>query len=476
MDRIALIIGNSEYKYVNKLRNPNNDANDIGDILNSLGFVVKKHLNLTMTEMDEALRSFLIELDEYSTGLFFYAGHGMQIDGDNYLVPIDCQIKDKTTTIFSCFDVNKYLSGISKYKGKTNICILDACRDNPFTNSNRDIICGFAPFSTQPKGTIIAFSTSADNSASDGQGNNGLYTCALKESLLIPNLKVEEMFKSTRIKVLALSNEEQVSWEHSCLVGDFYFSVKEMPVAPDVQDIDIFNYIEERCHFYQQKTDDIYDIECLPYVEAYKQFNIPIIKVVRAFSRINYKKHGQTFNDSTIDEINIGYLESWGFHRKNGRWLYKDIYVEMGDPLPLPEELLPLQPVDGCELEIMGEMQCNYNDGKFYFTMETNFPDETPIIFTLKGKNYHAQSKGTVISGTVSSEGFFEKTQKLKDGLYKITVSCPINNVLPDSVKLVFGNRNRNIVGQNVRFSPIFGNTAELVFNVIIKETVANVV
>lgn len=476
MNRIALIIGNSEYEYVNKLRNPKNDANDIAQILNSLDFSTNKYLDLTISEMEGVCRKFLFELDEYSTGLFYYAGHGMQIDGANYLVPVDCKLRDKTGTVLSCFDVNKYFNGVSNYKGKTNICVLDACRNNPFTATNRDIVCGFAPFTSQPKGTIIAFSTSIDNTAADGQGSNGLYTSVLKESLLIPNLKIEEMFKSTRVKVMELSNDKQITWEHSSLIGDFYFSVKEMPVAFKISDVDIFNYIEDRNRFYQQGTEDIYDMECMPYVDAYRQFNIPIIKVVRAFSRMNYKKNGQTFNDSTIDQINIGYLESWGFYRKDGRWYYKDIYVEMGDPLPLPEELLPLKPIDGCEIEIIGEMNCNYSDRKFFFTMDTNYPDETPVIFTLKGKDYNAQSKGIVISGTVSTEGFSAKHQKLKDGLYKMTVSSSIHSVLPDSVKLIFGDQNRNIVGRNVRFSPIVGNTSELVFNILIRGTVAETI
>ena len=428
-----------------------------------------------MLEMEEAFRKFLIELDEYSTGLFYYAGHGMQIEGSNYLVPIDCELKNKTRTILSCFDMRKYSIGVSNYKGKTNICILDACRNNPFANIDRDIACGFAPFTPQ-KGTIIAFSTSEDNTASDGPESNGLYTSVLKESLLIPNLKIEEMFKSTRVKVMKLSNDEQISWEHSSLIGDFYFSVKEIPVVSEITDLDIFNFIKERHRVYEKSTDDIYDIECMPYVDAYKKFNIPIIKIVRAYSRIDYKKNAQIFNDSTIDQINIDYLESWKFVRKNGRWYYKDIYVEMGDPLPLPEELLPLKPIDECAIEITGQLKCKYNDKKLFFTMETNFPDETPVNFTLKGNNYNAQSKGIVKSGIVSSEGFSYKQQNLNDGLYKMIVTSPINSVLPDSVKLIFGDRNRNIVGQNIRFNPIGGNTAELVFSILIKGIEVNII
>lgn len=469
-DRIALVVGNSDYKCVKKLKNPNNDANDIGDILKTLGFSVKKYFDLSIDEMNKVTREFLIDMNEFSTGLFFYAGHGMQIDGLNYLVPIDCKLTDKEKTIFSCFNINGFLKQVEKYKGKTNICILDACRNNPFVSNDRSITSGFVPFVSQPKGSIIAFSTSSDSTALDGEGSNGLYTSALKESLLIPNLKIEDVFKSTRIKVLELSGGEQLSWEHSCLVGDFYFSVKETSVVSNIEDVEIFNFVEERSSFYQSKTDNIYDIECMPYVDAYNKFKIPVIQIVRAFFRINYKKNNQCFNDSTIDEINIGYLESWGFYRENGRWYYKNHYVEMGDPLPLPEELLPLKPVHGCKIEITGDMQCNNKEGKLYFTMHTSFPDETPVIFSLKGRDYSAQSSGKVLLGSVSSDGFSNKGDKLLNGLYKISVSCPIYDVLPDSVKTLVGEKNRNMVGKNVRYNPIGGNIAEISFNVMVRD------
>lgn len=468
MDRIALVIGNSKYQHVKKLNNPGNDANDISNILCSLGFSVRKYLDLTIDEMIRVTREFAVELNEFSAGLFYYAGHGMQINGSNYLVPIDCRIDCKEKTILSCFDVNGFLSQLEVHTGKTNICILDACRNNPFA-TGRDISSGFAPFSNQPRGSIIAFSTSTDNTASDGNGNNGLYTSALKETLLIPNLKIEDVFKSTRIKVLELSNGEQVSWEHSCLIGDFYFSVKEIPVSSEVEDDTIFQFVSERSLHYENTTDNIKDIECMPYIDAYQKFRIPIIKIVRAFSRVNYKKNGQHFNDSTIDEINVGYLESWGFYRKNGRWYYRDNYVEFGDPLPLPEELLPLSPIEGYEIEITGDMKCEIKDEKILFHLCTSLPNETPVIFSLNGKGYHAQSKGVVSNGNITSEGFSNKGNKISNGLYKVSVTCPIYSVLPKSVKEIVGERNRNMVGPNVRYSPISGNTAELTYNVMVK-------
>lgn len=476
MDRIALIIGNSEYKYVGKLKNPKNDANDIAHILKSLGFKVKHYLDLDIVKMESVIRNFLMELDEYSTGLFFFAGHGMQINGVNYLVPIDCELKDKTRTILSCFDVNKYLEGVSNYKGKTNICILDACRNNPFERSNRDILCGFTPFLSQPKGTIIAYSTSLDDVASDGEGSNGLYTGVLKDALQIPNIKIEEMFKSVRKKVMELSNDEQITWEHSSLIGDFYFSVKDLSVVPDVDDMRIYDYIQERINYYSEVTEDINDIECMPYVDAYNNFKIPIIKIVRAYTRVTYKKNGNVFTDSTIDQINIGYLESWGFKRKNGRWYYNDKYVELGDPLPLSDELLQLEPVSGYEINVDGTIICNIDKYKLYITLKSNFPDETPIIFTLIGKKYRAQSKGVAMSGNVFSEGFTNSNKIISEGLYRLEITSPIYSVLPTSVKIVFGERNRNLVGSNVKFDPISGNTIELSFNIVIKDGVAIVV
>ena len=273
MDRIALVIGNSDYSNVGKLNNPKNDANDIASILCKLNFDVTKIMDANLIDIQQAVNDFLQALDEYAVGLFYYAGHGMQIDGKNYIIPVDLKLSDKIKTIVSCYCLNSLLEGTSSYKGKTLICILDACRDNPFVIGSGFSI-GFAPFNNPPKGTIIAYSTSADCSAFDGQCSNGLYTQVLKDAMLIPNLKIEEMFKSVRNKVSEISinqyGEEQLSWEYSSLVGDFYFSVKSQPVNEHITDDEIYEFICTRQQFYENASDNIYDIECLPYIDAYK--------------------------------------------------------------------------------------------------------------------------------------------------------------------------------------------------------------
>ncbi len=265
MDRLALVIGNSNYYHVKSLRNPQNDANDMAAILEKLKFKVIKYLDVTQNQLEAAINTYLYELNDYSTGLLYYAGHGMQIDGENYIVPTDCEVSDKQKTIISCYNLNTYFQRASTYKGKTNICILDACRDNPFAGG-RGVSAGFTEFHNQPKGTIIAYSTSPDCTASDGDGCNGLYTQILKDTIQIPNIKIEDMFKAVRIQVSELSGDEQISWEHSSLMGDFYFSVTPLSVNLSISDEEIYTFINERATYYEKETENIHDIECLPLV------------------------------------------------------------------------------------------------------------------------------------------------------------------------------------------------------------------
>lgn len=465
MNRIALVIGNSNYTNVSKLGNPQNDANDIGSVLQKLNFDVTKVLDANLIEIQKAVNDFLQSLDGYAVGLFFYAGHGMQIDGKNYIVPIDLPPicgGNKSKTIVSCYCINDFLEGTSSYHGKTIICILDACRDNPFA-IGRGLLSGFAPFSNPPKGTIIAYSTSADCSASDGYGCNGLYTQVLKDAMLIPNLKIEEMFKFVRNKVseesITHSGEEQLSWEYSSLVGDFYFSVTPQPVNVEIPDEEIYQFICERQNFYENADEDINDIECLPYVDAYNKYHIPVIKILRAYSRISHQKNGYQFSDATIDQINSNYLSSWGFKQKYGRWYYKNHYVEMGDLLPLPEELEPKSPIHGQELRVEGTLTPKVEDGKVRFQLYSNIPEGTPMMFSLRGKKYKAQSESVVRNDMVESKCFSCGGHPIKDGFYTLDVSCPINSVLPERIKMIFGERSRNLCGKNVKFEPIGGNT-----------------
>lgn len=473
MDRIALVVGNSNYSNVGKLVNPVNDANDIESVLKKLNFDVTKVIDAALIDIQQAVNTFLQALDEYAVGLFFYAGHGMQIDGKNYIVPVDLNLSDKGKTTVSCYCLNSFLEGVSSYKGKTIICILDACRNNPFAQG-RGLLTGFAPFDNPPKGTIIAYSTSADCTAFDGKYSNGLYTQVLKDAMLIPNLKIEEMFKAVRNSVSEISanhyGEEQLSWEYSSLVGDFYFSVVPQPVNVQITDDEIYEFIRLRQKSYEDSSDDIYDIECLPYIDAYNKYHIPIIKILRAYSRVDYQKQGYKFSDATIDQINSNYLSAWGFRQEYGRWYYKDHYVEMGDLLPLPEELKPKPPIKGQELKIEASLTAEMNNGKIRFQASSNIPEGTPLIFTLQGKKYKAQSKQVAGSNSTISEWFSDKGRPIKSGFYTLEISCPIDKVLPENIRKMFGERNRNIFGPCVNFNPFGGNTIHISYGVLIEK------
>ena len=206
------------------------------------------------------------------------------------------------------------------------------------------------------------------------------------------------------------------------------------------------------------------------------KYHIPIIKILRAYSRVDYSKRGFQFSDATIDQLNSNYLSSWGFIQKYGRWYYKNHYVEMGDLLPLPEELEPKQPINGKELKIEASLSWKMNDGKIRFQVSSNIPEETPLMFTLRGKEYTAQCKSVAGNRISISEWFSDRGNPMKNGFYTIDVSCPIYSVLPEKIKKIFGERNRNICGQYVKFEPVGGNTIHFSYGLVLKNSKVQVI
>jgi len=221
---IALAIGNSTYPG-QELKNPVNDATDFSSKLKRLGFVVKTLTNITVEQLDSAIDQFGDDLKSYDVGLFFFAGHGLQINGENYVTATNTNFHSESSVKFSAVNLNKVLSLMESSKNSTNIVILDACRDNPYERAwNRSINqSGLAPMYA-PKGTLIAYATSPGQRASDGTGNNGLYTSALLAHIEDENIPIEELFKRVRNTVSAFSSGKQTSWEHTSLTGTFHFN------------------------------------------------------------------------------------------------------------------------------------------------------------------------------------------------------------------------------------------------------------
>ncbi len=220
--RHALIIGNSNY--INSpLKNPANDAEDMADALQKLGFSVTLVLDGLQTDMETAVNSFTkILTREGGTGIFYYAGHSMQIAGRNYLIPVDSDIKDETQIKYKALDVGKVLDGMELANNKVNILILDACRNNPFTRSYRSANQGLAHMDA-PIGTFIAYATAPGKVAIDGEGRNGVFTRHLLHHMSIAGLSLEDTFKRVRIGVMNATNRKQTPWDSSSLTDDFYF-------------------------------------------------------------------------------------------------------------------------------------------------------------------------------------------------------------------------------------------------------------
>jgi uncharacterized caspase-like protein len=232
--KAALVIGNSAYK-VGVLKNPVNDARAIAASLRALGFEVTLRENTSLREMIESFRQFSVGTRDAQVRLVFYAGHGLQLKGRNYLLPVDTEITAEDEVAAKTADLNELLERLGGSKQGINIVILDACRNNPF--SGADLLgpdgrrlkfrgatpSGLAPVDA-PLGTMVAFSTGPGGVALDNPGEkNSLYTKYLLTSMQSPGLPIELLFKQVRLGVARETGRVQVPWESSNLTGDFCF-------------------------------------------------------------------------------------------------------------------------------------------------------------------------------------------------------------------------------------------------------------
>ena len=231
--RHALVIGNAAYHDA-PLANAANDARDIAASLGRSGFDVVVLEDADLVKMARALREFGDRIAKGGVGLFYFAGHGLQVKGRNFLVPARASIEREDEVAFHALDVNAVLEKMDSARNRSNFVILDACRNNPFAKSFRLASQGLAPMDAPP-GTLIAFSTAPGSTASDGSGRNGLYTEQLLKQLEVRGLKVEDVFKRTRAAVRSASEGRQVPWENTSLEGDFYFKAPSTAAARPAQ-------------------------------------------------------------------------------------------------------------------------------------------------------------------------------------------------------------------------------------------------
>ncbi len=228
--RIALVIGNAAYKDA-PLANPSNDAADIAKALQDVGFKVILKRNANTRDMRQAIREFGAELRRAEVGLFYFAGHGLQVRGNNYLVPVGADIQSEADAEDLAIDANYALRTMEEAQVKVSIVILDACRNNPFTRGFRSVSRGLAQMSAAT-GSVIAFATAPGSVAADGKGRNGIYTKYLLASLAHPDTDILKVFQRTRAGVVKETGGKQTPWESTSLIGDFHFRTPATGVQP----------------------------------------------------------------------------------------------------------------------------------------------------------------------------------------------------------------------------------------------------
>jgi hypothetical protein len=232
--RIALVIGNGAYPNIGELANPSNDARLMADTLRQLGFEVIEKVNVSQKPMKKAIKAFgnrLNRAGKDAIGLFYYAGHGVQVNGENYLIPVNVEIIDEADVDIEAVGMRAILQNMEYAGNDMNIIVMDACRNNPFKRGFRSASRGLARMDAS-KGTLIAYATAPGDVALDGKGENSPYTEALTANMLKPGVTVERMFKDVRNAVVEKTKSAQIPWESSSLTGgDFFFHPAEVIAA-----------------------------------------------------------------------------------------------------------------------------------------------------------------------------------------------------------------------------------------------------
>ena len=222
--RVALVIGNSAYKNISSLANPANDARLMARVLKAQGFEVILGLDLQYRAMKRIIRRYTAKLRKHgrdTVGFIFYAGHGLQVHGTNYLVPVQAEIENEGDVDIETISASSLLFGVSEARNRLNIIVLDACRNNPYRSMFRSSSRGLSTMDA-PRGALIAFSTGPGDVAADGSGKNSPFTKALAKSMQMKGLTIERVFKMARRKVYIVSNKRQLPWINSSVLGDFY--------------------------------------------------------------------------------------------------------------------------------------------------------------------------------------------------------------------------------------------------------------
>jgi hypothetical protein len=229
--RVALVVGNGAYVNADTLRNPSNDAHAVAGVLRQIGFDVVEGVDLNRLGLEEKIRDFMRRALKARVALLFYSGHGMQVDGKNYLIPVDAKLTEPSDLFFETVEIDKTLDTLAD-PSRTTIILLDACRDNPMAKRfvrrlpgatrSAAVPSGLAAYSAVGTGTLIAYATAPGQTALDGKGANSPFTTSLVKYLRMPGLEIRQLLTRVRADVAAATDNQQIPWDNSSLMGDVY--------------------------------------------------------------------------------------------------------------------------------------------------------------------------------------------------------------------------------------------------------------
>lgn len=232
--RVALVIGNSAYEYATRLRNPGNDSDAMAAALGTLGFEVFSGRDLSRSQTERLLRDFGRNAAGADLALVFFAGHGLQVDGENWILPVDAKLEEALDLPFEALPLDTLMRSLDGASAR--VLMLDACRDNPFvgrmqsTGMQRSLGRGLAPIEVRDRGTLVVFATAPGMTADDGSGANSPFTTALLEHLATPGMEIRQLLTRVRQSVVTSTGGRQTPWENSSLLSDIYLSVRQPPV------------------------------------------------------------------------------------------------------------------------------------------------------------------------------------------------------------------------------------------------------
>ncbi|NEW60210.1 SUMF1/EgtB/PvdO family nonheme iron enzyme, partial [Sulfurovum sp. bin170] len=393
--RVALVIGNQDYSSLNVLKNPINDATAMRDILKEKNFSVIYLEDASQMEMESAIESFANRLSVgKGVGLFYYAGHGIEVGGVNYLIPTDARIPSKKFVKSKSVSTDIVVSAMEEAKNRLNIVILDSCRSNPF---GRDGSGGLAPLNSA-SGIYVAYATAPGRIAEDGDEGNGLFTKYLIRYINQSGLKIEDVFKRVRENVMRDSNNAQVPWSSSSIYGDFYFTLPNKKKNSTKSLTDQDNGLYTTPSFKTNPTDVTIDIGGVEWYERMRfkrgTYMVTLSKsgyVTKKF-KINFK------NDNTISlkidkepfqEPEMVKIEKGSFHM-GSRSVDIDYDFEIGKYEVSVGEFRKFinetnyktdaQKGDGCYIDKSGNGDWGYKDDTNW--ENPNFPqtDSQPVV------------------------------------------------------------------------------------------------